>query len=159
MDFHAPQFKEKKLTRSRTDKIVAGVCGGLGLYYGIKPVMIRLFFIVFTFLDGRVGLIIYLVLVLLLPLESGAPTVIDYKRKIKEFIREVRGESQSVAEKLKTGRGLLRDNSDIFRVMLLVFSVIVLINLVTRPFWFSYQTFHFITIGALVLLVMVVIKK
>lgn len=52
----------KKLRLSQTDKWVAGVCGGIGEYVGIDPIIVRLIFLV---LPGM-NLIIYIILALLL---------------------------------------------------------------------------------------------
>jgi phage shock protein C len=38
-----------RLYRSRKDRLVGGVCGGLGAYFGIDPVIVRLVFVVLTF--------------------------------------------------------------------------------------------------------------
>ncbi|HPS41826.1 MAG TPA: PspC domain-containing protein [Anaerolineaceae bacterium] len=62
---------ENKLYRSTTDKMLAGVCGGLARYLSIEVVLVRLFFVVFTLLGG-VGPLIYLVLWLILPEEPGS---------------------------------------------------------------------------------------
>ena len=61
--------KQKKLTRSNDQKIVAGICGGLGQYFGISPARFRLIFVIVTLLYGA-GLVIYLLLWFLIP---GAP--------------------------------------------------------------------------------------
>lgn len=58
----------KKLYRSRTERRVAGVCGGLGAYFKVDPFLIRLIFIVF-FLAGGAALLVYLIMWLLVPLE------------------------------------------------------------------------------------------
>lgn len=52
----------KKLYRSRSDRYIGGVCGGIGEYLNIDPVIIRILFI----LSG-VGIFFYLLLVLLIP--------------------------------------------------------------------------------------------
>lgn len=59
----------KKLTRSSTDRMVAGVAGGLGAYFGLDATLIRVLFAVFAVLGGS-GIIIYLVCWLLMPLEA-----------------------------------------------------------------------------------------
>jgi phage shock protein C len=58
----------KKLWRSRKDRKIAGICGGLGIYFGVDPVWIRIIFIIF-FLVGGTALIAYLILWLVIPLE------------------------------------------------------------------------------------------
>lgn len=59
-------MEEKRMRRSKTDKLIAGVCGGLGEYFNIDPTLIRLVFGVLLFAQG-VGAIIYLVLWIVLP--------------------------------------------------------------------------------------------
>jgi phage shock protein C len=58
----------KKLWRSRTDKKIAGVCGGLGDYFQFDPFWVRIFFVVF-FLVGGSALIAYVIMWILVPLE------------------------------------------------------------------------------------------
>jgi len=50
----------QKLYRSRDEKILAGVCGGLGEYFNIDPVFVRILFVVALF-SGGLGLIAYIV--------------------------------------------------------------------------------------------------
>lgn len=57
-----------KLVRPRDDRIIAGVCSGLGRRFDISPNVIRLIFIAFLFLPGS-SVIAYLVLWLLIPSE------------------------------------------------------------------------------------------
>ncbi len=59
----------KKLYRSKTDKRLAGVCGGLGEYFGIDSTLVRLGFALFT-LAGGSGLFIYLIATLIIPEEN-----------------------------------------------------------------------------------------
>lgn len=58
----------KKLWRSRTDRKIAGICGGLGDYFQVDSLWIRLIFVLF-FLAGGAALLVYLVMWLLVPLE------------------------------------------------------------------------------------------
>jgi len=60
----------KKLWRSRTDRKIAGVCGGLGDYFQVDSLWIRLIFVLF-FLAGGAAFLVYLVMWLLVPLEPG----------------------------------------------------------------------------------------
>jgi phage shock protein PspC (stress-responsive transcriptional regulator) len=53
----------KILTRSTEDKMLAGVAGGLGEYFGVDPVLFRVGFVAATLLSG-VGALAYLALVL-----------------------------------------------------------------------------------------------
>lgn len=58
----------KKLYRSRKDKMIAGVCGGLADYFGMDSTWMRLIFILFLFLGGST-ILVYLVMWLVVPKE------------------------------------------------------------------------------------------
>lgn len=64
---------QPRLTRSRTDRMIGGVCGGLGLYFGIDPVIVRLIFVVLAFTTFLTPLI-YPILWIVMP-ESATPTM------------------------------------------------------------------------------------
>jgi phage shock protein C len=56
----------KRLVRSEQNKVVAGVCGGLGEYFDIDPTIVRLVFIVFA-LAGGPGILAYIIMWLIMP--------------------------------------------------------------------------------------------
>lgn len=56
----------KKLYLSETDKKIAGVCGGLGEYFGKDPIFFRIAFIFITLLWGS-GILLYLIMWLITP--------------------------------------------------------------------------------------------
>lgn len=60
----------KRLYRSRTDSKIAGICGGLGLYFNSDPVWIRALFLICFFVGGS-ALLVYLVLWMVVPLEPA----------------------------------------------------------------------------------------
>jgi phage shock protein C len=57
----------KQLTRSRNDKMVAGVCGGFAQYTGLDPTLVRLVLVAATVLGAGSPIIVYLVGWLLMP--------------------------------------------------------------------------------------------
>ncbi len=61
---------KRRLTKSKSNKIIFGVCGGIGEYFGIDPTLIRLAFVLFAFLNG-IGIAIYIILAVIMPSESG----------------------------------------------------------------------------------------
>ncbi len=61
---------KNRLNRSDTNKVVAGVCGGLGAYLGVDPVFIRIFFILWTVL-GELGVLAYLILWVVMPAQGA----------------------------------------------------------------------------------------
>ncbi|MGI6341750.1 MAG: PspC domain-containing protein [Bacteroidales bacterium] len=62
--------KAKKLYRIRENKFLAGVCTGLGDYFTIDPVIIRIIFILLTLVGGG-GLLIYIILALVVPMKTA----------------------------------------------------------------------------------------
>lgn len=56
----------KKLYRSRKERMIAGVCGGLSEHFGIDPTWVRLFFILLFFLGGA-SILIYIIMWLVIP--------------------------------------------------------------------------------------------
>ena len=60
--------RNKRLYRSRKDRQIAGVCGGVADYLSIDPTLVRLAFALLT-LAGGPGLVLYIVLAAILPVE------------------------------------------------------------------------------------------
>lgn len=62
-------MQQSRLMRSETDRMIAGVCGGLAAYLGVDPVLVRLAFVI-LFLASGIGLAIYAILWLVVPTPS-----------------------------------------------------------------------------------------
>ena len=62
----------QRLMRSRTEVVISGVCGGLGIYFGVDPVIVRLIFALVTLTTG-LGLIIYPALWIAMPKAPALP--------------------------------------------------------------------------------------
>jgi phage shock protein C len=59
---------QKRLYRNRSKRVLFGVCGGLAEYFNIDPTIMRLIFIITLFFGG-LGILAYLILALITPLE------------------------------------------------------------------------------------------
>ena len=59
---------EKRLYRSRDERIIWGVCGGIAKYFGLDPTLIRLIAVLSLFL-ALTGILIYIILTIIVPLE------------------------------------------------------------------------------------------
>ena len=60
---------EKRLYRSRNDRVISGVCAGLGHYFNVDPVLVRVLAVGLGFVSGGTLLLLYLLLALIIPLE------------------------------------------------------------------------------------------
>jgi len=56
----------KRLYKSNTNRVVSGVCGGIGEYFNIDPSLVRLGWIVFSILGGS-GIIAYIIAAIIIP--------------------------------------------------------------------------------------------
>lgn len=64
---------EKRLYRSRSDRVVAGVCGGLAQYFGLDATVVRLAFALGIILGLGSLLVVYIVMVFVVPEEPLSP--------------------------------------------------------------------------------------
>jgi len=60
----------KKLYRSRTDRMIWGVCGGLAKYFDMDPVIVRVIAVVSIFVTG-LGILAYIIMAIVVPLEDS----------------------------------------------------------------------------------------
>jgi phage shock protein PspC (stress-responsive transcriptional regulator) len=79
-----PGAPPKLLRRSRTDRMGVGVCGGLGAYFGVDPVIFRVVLAVLAVFGGA-GILLYLLLWLAIPEEGTSNAALD--RGIAELRR------------------------------------------------------------------------
>ena len=95
-DTPPPYRHVERLTRATDDKVIAGVAGGLGRYFGIDPVVFRIAFVVLT-LAGGSGVILYLLAWLVIPDDQGGL-----------FLRRVgRERNQKLVAAVLAGAGVL----------------------------------------------------
>ena len=67
-------WRMKELKRSRTNRMIAGVCGGIGEYLAIDPNVIRLIWVVVTVFTAGTGILAYLLAWLIIPEEESPVT-------------------------------------------------------------------------------------
>ncbi|MEY2476322.1 MAG: hypothetical protein QOG87_1637 [Actinomycetota bacterium] len=122
----------RRLTKSRGDRVVAGVAGGLGEYFGVDPVLFRIAFIALSILGGS-GLALYALGWLLLP-EAG-----DHESAGERLSRWFRQKPvlaiigtviavNVVANGFWWGNGWGNDNDGFWGVVLVVLGVAFLVN-------------------------------
>jgi phage shock protein PspC (stress-responsive transcriptional regulator) len=66
----------KRLERSADDKMIAGVCGGLGRYFDLNPTVFRLGLVVLTLLGGA-GLLVYIAAILVMPAQGEDASIAE----------------------------------------------------------------------------------
>ena len=85
----------KRLYRSRKEKMIGGVCGGLAGYFDIDPVIVRVLFVVAVFMGGS-GILAYIVCWIIMPEEpftapaaAAAPTTAAEQPQSATPVQEV----------------------------------------------------------------------
>lgn len=89
---------ERKLYKSRNNRQLAGVCGGIGEYFNIDPVIVRLLVVAFT-LAGGAGLIAYIIGMIIIPERKEMESTYEYQNQPSEEEQreqQPRGKSSSM---------------------------------------------------------------
>ena len=90
---------KKKLYRSKKDKMIAGVCGGIAEYFDVDTTLIRLLTVLFVLLGGA-GVAVYIIAWIIIPKnpEEVSDDKLDKREEPKEKIKK---EAEEVAEEVK----------------------------------------------------------
>lgn len=110
-----------RLTKSSTDRVIDGVCGGIAEYFSVDPVMIRLIFIALVFMNG-LGVLLYIILAIIMPKAEKVDQLT--KDTIQENVHEMGERLKETGEKL--GSTLSRESKegidmDVFWPLVLIF--------------------------------------
>lgn len=60
-------MEEKRLLRSTVNRMICGVCGGIGEYFKIDPTIIRLIWVILSFCSVGSGIIVYILAAVIMP--------------------------------------------------------------------------------------------
>jgi phage shock protein C len=98
--------EQKRLLRSRSERMIAGVCGGLARHFDIDVTLVRLGFIALTFVNG-IGLLVYIVLWIVVPDEEHQNLSPDQavRRNLDDIGEQAQRFGQSLGESLRGGGG------------------------------------------------------
>jgi phage shock protein PspC (stress-responsive transcriptional regulator) len=86
-----------RITKSKTDRVIDGVCGGLAEYFGIDSLLVRLAFVALMFING-LGVILYIVLVIIMP--KAEKQDLSPKETIQENVQEISERVKEAGEEL-----------------------------------------------------------
>jgi len=138
----------KKLFRSKTDRMIGGVCGGLGSYLGVDPIIFRFLFVVLLF-GADFGFLLYLLMWIIVPEESQ-----EFATQGQDFGERIRGMGEDVQQAISQPHpqaGLIIGGG-----LIIVGGILLLDNL--NFHWLSWLDFNFLwpalmIIGGIVLIV------
>lgn len=101
---HAQPPVRKLYRRPKSGKI-AGVCSGLAEYFAVDVTLLRVAFIIFTFISGGFGILVYIVLAIIMPVQSGEPNEIS--DNIQELANEAKNAESTHRLRNYAGIGLI----------------------------------------------------
>ncbi len=138
---------EKKLYRSRDDRIIFGVCGGLANYFDIDPVIVRIVAVLLVFASG-VGILAYIILAIIIPLESSQVT--EPRDVIKENVEEIRETANKLGNEIRStfareGRTSAETarprhhGRNVFGIILIIIGVLFLMASFNLFWWLRWQ--------------------
>lgn len=113
----------KRLYRSQQDRVIGGVCGGLGAYFGQDPLLFRLLFVLLTLATGT-GIAIYLLLWLILPTAQQA--FAEQEQVLRQNIEEIRRQARDLGQQV---RGTFTSRTATTRNDALILMGIILVGL------------------------------
>ena len=90
---------EKRLYRSRSDRMIWGVCGGLAKYFDMDPTIVRMITVLSMFLGG-LGIWAYIVLAIVVPLEDSKAA--EPKDAIKENVEEMKETARELGREIQS---------------------------------------------------------
>ncbi len=89
----------KRLFRSRSDRVIGGVCGGLAAYLNVDPVLIRLAAVALVPLNG-IGIVVYLVMWIVVPDEEAQS--LDGEANLRANLNDIGAQTRRMGESLRT---------------------------------------------------------
>ncbi len=158
----------RRLYRNRDDRVIAGVCGGLAKYFDVDPIIVRILAVLSIFV-GALGIIAYIILAIVVPLEGSTAAepkdtikenVEDIKETANELGREIRStvEKERVVTEEETALRSRRFNW--LGIAIIIFGVVLLLGNFNVFWWFNWGTLWPIPlIGFGVLLIVVARRK
>jgi phage shock protein C len=128
----ASEQHPRLLRRSRTNKVIAGVCGGIGRYLGVDPVLIRIAFVVLAIAGGS-GFLLYILSWILMPEERPGEDLGETQPSSGESMRLIVGGTLiAVGVILLLGFSLPRIGKYLWPLALIAVGVAVIVQASSR---------------------------
>ena len=138
--------KGRKLYRDPDDRVLGGVCSGLGIFFNVDPIIIRLVFVLLVFLGVGSSLIIYPILWIVVPKAANSTQRLEMKGEevnINNISKNIKEELQDVKEnyeKFRANKSYIRSRErlddagniilmiirSIFKIFVVLFGIILL---------------------------------
>jgi len=158
---------EKRLYRSRSDRIIWGVCGGLAKYFDMDPTIVRVVVVLSIFL-GSFGIWAYIILAIVVPLEGSKAaepkdtikenveemkeTASELGREIQSTLKGEKGKSEEVAKMRHCRRNILG-------IILVVLGILFILGNFNLFWWFNWSNLWPLILVAIGVLIIFSVRK
>lgn len=123
MNKHSKSVTTTRLCRPK-DRVVGGVCAGLGEFFQIDPTIVRLIFVLITIFGGG-GILLYLILWLIIPSESSGPELT--KENIEKSTNEIKDTAKEFAQNIRTDVKSINSRR-FFGIAILIIGIVLLLE-------------------------------
>lgn len=140
--------RKRRLYRDPDHRVLGGVCGGLGAYFNMDPVILRIIFVVLFLITSGAGFLAYIILWVAVPkaintaqrleMRGQEATVKNIEKSIKEEVAEVKesykkfkeSDTYSKGKKSMAGAGdvVYKGSKVILRVIVIIIGVVLIIS-------------------------------
>ncbi|MBI2831992.1 MAG: PspC domain-containing protein [Chloroflexi bacterium] len=139
---------EKRLYRSRTDRLLWGVCGGLAKYFNLDSTLIRIIFVLLVFASG-IGILAYLLMAIIVPLEESRAS--QPGEVFKENVGEMKKTATELGRELRSSFGTEMGRSreviphhrrrNALGIILIIVGVLALLGSLDLLWWWRWSNF------------------
>jgi phage shock protein C len=129
----------KKLYRSKSDRIISGICGGMGEYFDMDPVIFRILFVLLA-LSG-VGILLYIILIFVIPLEGKEEALNkdNLKEHIKDTAEDIKKDAQDLAQKIKMDENWVSGRRNRFAIIVILIGALALVHQIIPIPWLGFN--------------------
>ncbi len=139
--------EHKKLFRSRKNRVIGGISWGLGEYFGIDPILVRIGFVLLALGHGF-GILLYLILMIVIPnepeLESDDKKSDPHARAqaIKETAEALGEKAKTAFEEIKQNKKWFSHGRNFFGLILVAIGLIMFANILfpIQMRWFRWES-------------------
>ena len=135
---------EKRLYRSRSERMIWGVCGGLANYFDMDPTIVRIIFVLLALANG-VGIVVYIIMAIVVPLEGSK--VATSKEVIKENVEEIKETAGQIGNEIRSTfekadeedtSGKIRRRRNLLGMALIVIGIVILLGTLNLFHWLNW---------------------
>ena len=153
----------RRLYRSKSDRMISGVCGGLATYFDMDPTVVRVIAVLLLLFTSGAALIAYIIMAIVIPVEGSKSA--EPKDTVKENVDEMKESATELGRELQSTFAGDKDETqdetkirqrrrNLFGIILIIIGVLFLLGSFDLFWWFQWGYLWpviIIIIGALII--------